>query len=129
MNLHIKTLKRDAATGMVKSIIWIANLGNDQVRVETRGEQILIPKDSGDPTFVPYSNITLDIALDWLKFSLGQSGLDAIKGDLEVELQSKTIPAVLQGNPWDVEELPIATTPVEAPLIQRRTRFPIGKVE
>lgn len=129
MNLHIKTLKRDTATGMVKSILWIASLGNDQVRVETRGEQVLIPKDSGDPTFVPYSSITLETALDWLKFSLGQDGLDAIKGDLEVDLQSKTIPAVLQGNPWDVEETYVLPPAQEAPLIQRRTNFPIGKVE
>ena len=131
MNLHIKNLKRHAETGVVTSILWVASLADPtgKVRVEVRGEKVLVPKDPSDPSFVPYQNITLDTAETWLKLSLGQDGLQNIEGELNALLKDKTAPAIVSGNPWDAEEKPAEPPLMEAPVIARRTRFPVPQSE
>ena len=126
MNLYIRSMKREAATGIVKSILWVASkISNDgKFRAETKGEQVLHPKQISDPSFIEYSNIDLETAEKWLRDSFGETGLKTTEEYLDAILAQKASESEIIGNPWELVANVVQTSAAPAQPM-RRTSFPI----
>jgi hypothetical protein len=128
MNLYIKSMKRDAATGIVKSILWVASKVSDgeKFRATAKGEQFLQQKQVNDPSFIAYSDISLDVAEKWLRDSFGESGLESMEEYLNAVLAQQASQSEVLGNPWQpVVDVAQTSTPPAQP--SRRTNFPIAQ--
>jgi hypothetical protein len=94
MNIYVKSLKRDAKTGLVTSILWAAIKNT----ASTKGEQFLPEKSIADVTFVPYKDIDEQTAKQWLLDSFGADGLLNIESYLNGVIADQA--NVIAGVPW-----------------------------
>lgn len=127
MDLLIDKLKRNAETGVVESIAWIATKTSTdgKVQVQTQGEQILAPKSPDDLDFVKYYEVTQDTADSWLRQSFKDSGLNSLDEYLSALLEQKVAPKFKEGVPWEQVRSTLTFEKTEPKTVDRQSRLSV----
>ena len=50
--------------------------------------------------YTAYSDITEDMAISWVKGSIGEEGVTAIEDSIAAQIAESKAPAVVSGTPW-----------------------------
>ena len=110
----IDTLGRDPATGRVTVAHWRARRVVGALTAESCGATELLPgpTDPNDPAFVPFSEITESLAIQWLLNALSApqhsgipgvpmpSQMDEIEAYLDARIAEQQTPPSVMGTPW-----------------------------
>lgn len=109
----IDTLGRDPATGRVTVAHWRARRVVGALTAESCGATELLPgpTDPNDPAFVPFSEITESLAIQWLLTALSapattvpggaeHTPLQEIEGYLDARIAEQLAPPSVMGTPW-----------------------------
>lgn len=68
---------------------------------------VTLEGDANDPNFVPYTDLTEELVIGWVKSTLGAESIAALEGQLQEELQGrideKNNPEFLEENPFAKE--------------------------
>lgn len=94
MQLNIVNAERDSATGAIKVLHWVATKTAGEHTASSYGTAAL-----GEPgeTFVPYEEVTQELATEWLG---GVMDLEATEAGLDTQLAALANPPVVSGLPW-----------------------------
>ena len=103
----IENLEREVETGLVTTIHWRIT-AEDQGRCNDAYGSIRIKGDAEAPGFIPYSEITQDIAIDWLKNRLQQlhqldptyRSPEQIEDEVSQSVRNIIVPKYKLGKPW-----------------------------
>lgn len=94
MEIKILNCFRIADDGVILKVLWQARLSkNDQTAVY-QDQLDLDYKNSNDPTFVEYDNLSEEQIADWVLNSYGPNVMKAIEQKLTNELEVKNKPLV-----------------------------------
>ena len=97
MELKITDMQRDASTGVVKNISWFAFVRDGNLQADDAGVVEVPFKDPTDQGFVPFDEITPEVAAHWVA---GVVDLQAVQQQLEAKVLELKAPTVLSGAPW-----------------------------
>jgi hypothetical protein len=100
---RIANLKRDQSTGLVFELSYL-------IMFELEGqkahyfETIPLQGDANDSTFIPFENLTEDVALSWAKSTIGADRIAEIEKNTKIALEEKIVAQnqsqFLDGVPW-----------------------------
>lgn len=102
-NWIICDTKRKPDTGLVFEVTYIINF-----KLENKEDRhvgfIELVGDANDPNFVPFSELTEELVLNWVQSEIGQEEITRIQTGIETRLQERIDreknPEFLQGLPW-----------------------------
>lgn len=97
---NIKNTKRQVASGLVTMVTMQLVAQQDDAVVEQEMDIVLRPKDSADPGFVPFEQLTKDQVTQWVHQSLTPEGVASAEAEISAKLQEKLSPPVMDGLPW-----------------------------
>jgi len=95
----IEQLERQLADGGVIVAHYRVFASEGDETVSAYGSLNLEPKPSS-PDFVPFENVTEEMAVDWVKEALTDVKIAQIEGQLAAVLDEKINPTTAQGMPW-----------------------------
>lgn len=109
----IDTLGRDPTTGRVTVAHWRARRVVEALIAESCGATELLPgpTDPNDPAFVPFSEITESLAIQWLLDALSapaptvpggaeHTPLQEVEAYLDARIAEQLAPPIATGTPW-----------------------------
>ena len=56
--------------------------------------------DPSSPSYVPYLDITEEMAIGWTKDSLGEEQVESIEASIAAQIEESKAPAISTGTPW-----------------------------
>ena len=85
---RIHNTKRRTSDGLILEVMYCctATLEED---IQRKVRTITLTGDSTSPDFIPFSDLTEDILLTWVKDSLGETAVTEIENILQSELQAR----------------------------------------
>jgi hypothetical protein len=99
MKWSIDSLKRDANSGVVLIAYWkVTNITSSGVN-ELSGSIELTPKLPSDPTFVLFEDISEELAIEWVKLTLGNDKVNAIENAVRLNVTDQKDTFAF-GVPW-----------------------------
>jgi hypothetical protein len=96
----IVQLERNTTDGLVITAHWQATLESEGRQARVYGSVTLPAKETTDPTFVPFEEITEEIAIQWVKNVLGEQTVAEYEESLESQLSALLNPPTQTGLPW-----------------------------
>lgn len=100
MQNKVTNLLRDTETNSVLMIYWQSTVTKDGKTLTEEFNSGLQPKLSSDPSFIPYENITEEIANQWLQEVLSGAMFENLEEQLLEQLDNQAPPAHANGLPW-----------------------------
>jgi hypothetical protein len=100
MEIKIVDLVRKSENGCFNMIYWQASLTKDGKTVVEDHNISLFPKETTDPSFVPFEQVTETLAMEWLKAAVSQEELDQTEQRLLDKIENEPNPAFINGMPW-----------------------------
>ena len=85
-------------TDVVTTVNWIC-VGTDGTYSGRLAGATGITYNPADP-FIPYSNLTNDIVIGWVKETLGIDGVASIQADIDGQISTQTNPQQNNPLPW-----------------------------
>jgi hypothetical protein len=108
MELKIKNLERDPSSGLVTSVHWIA-VKKDETEEFTSTystTQGMSYKDSSDPSFIPFDQLTESQVVGWIVGEVGEYFLEKLSMQMDADLEfQKSNKTVTTTPPWDNIEI------------------------
>lgn len=102
-NWTIVDVKRKPDTGLVFEVTYIMNFKLEN-KEDRRVGMVTLVGDASDPNFVPFSELTEEVVLNWVQSEMGQEEITRIQTEMETRLQERIDreknPEFLQGLPW-----------------------------
>ena len=99
----ILNLKRTPSNDLVIEVNYSITFKLEN-EIDKRFGAVTLEGDANDPNFVPYSDLTEEMVIGWVKSMLGSESISALESKLQEELQSiidkKNNPEFIQENPW-----------------------------
>jgi hypothetical protein len=106
INWRVTDLTRDLLDGYVKKVNYAAEIvykDDDEVTHSfVRSSELNFDRPE---TLIPYSDLTNDIVIGWIKGQLGEDNCKFIEDSLTKELNEQKFPTLGFGFPWPSEEL------------------------
>ena len=102
MKFTIIEMSRIIDGGIVTTLHWSAKKVSGEHQANTYGTFNLQEKSPSDDSFIPYENITEELAIEWLKDALGESAINAIETNLDFFISEQIKPKYASGLPWKV---------------------------
>ena len=96
----VERLDRQAIDGMVLTAHWRVTATDGQHSATAYGTIALPPTDPSTPNFVPYEQITKDLAIEWVKGSMGAEQVAAHECALQSQIDTQKAPVITSGTPW-----------------------------
>jgi hypothetical protein len=93
MQLTINQLNREASTGIITTVHWVASKTSGEHTASSYGS---VGLTAGD-TVIPFANVTEANVIAWLGTALDLTEMEA---SLDTQLAALATPAVLDGMPW-----------------------------
>ena len=94
---EVNTLKRELADGYVKNVVYrIKGIEDGKEKVRVTGEVELLKPNQ----LIPYSDLTHDTVIGWVKTKLGTDEVTAIEKSIEDEIALINKPVTEEGTPW-----------------------------
>ena len=94
---EVNTLKRELADGYVKKVVYrIKGIEDGKEKVRVTGEVELLKPNQ----LIPYSDLTPDTVIGWVKTKLGTDEVTAIEKSIEDEIALINKPVTEEGTPW-----------------------------
>ena len=94
----IPAMDSRTADGFVLTVHYDATATNEEFS-ETIYGSVSLPPDS--ELTVPYDEISEEIAVGWVKSTLGEEKVEEIETELGVRLAEQVTPTLVTGTPWD----------------------------
>ena len=95
----ISTLERNTSDNGVVVAHWrVIEVDGDHLG-SSYGTCSFTP-DAEAEGYTAYADITEDMAIDWVKESIGEEGVTAIEDSIAAQLAEKKAPAISVGTPW-----------------------------
>ena len=94
----IPAMESRTADGFVLTVHYDSAATNEHFTENIYGS-VSLPPDS--ELTVPYDEITEEIAVGWVKLTLGEEEVEKIETELGVRLDEKITPTLVIGTPWD----------------------------
>jgi hypothetical protein len=101
----VVTTESDVATGTCNVLHWTAIDGEVVNGVTHTGRIYGVENVSGNPDsegFIAYSDVTKDIAISWVKDSLGASKVTEVEAQVASQIDESKNPTVSYVNPWEM---------------------------
>lgn len=89
----IANLERQADTGLVTTVHWIATKEDGEAVASTYASMAVEPSDD----FIPFEQLTEENVIDWVKAGLD---LESLEAALDAQIAEQKAPTVLSGMPW-----------------------------
>ena len=89
----IANLERQADTGLVTVVHWIATKVDGEAVASTYASLIVEPGDD----FVPFEELTEEVVVGWVTEKLD---LESIESSLDAQITEQKTPSKLNGLPW-----------------------------
>jgi hypothetical protein len=102
MNLNITQLNRTLPDGCVTTIHWTATQTEDTFTASAYGSLGVPTKDSADPTFIPFDQLTEEQVKQWVLDSRGAEQVATLQANLDGQIKLQKHPTQASGLPWDV---------------------------
>lgn len=99
MNIKITDLVSRSEDGSVHMVFYEASITKDGKTVKLDQNISLFPKDSSDPSFIPYENLTEEKVIEWVLELLTEDGLQDIEDQLIAKL-NQPINTSMKKLPW-----------------------------
>ena len=96
----ISQLERSLPDGTVLTAHWRCTGVDGTYTGSTYSTQSFPAKDPSDPTFVPYEQITEELALTWLHAAMGAEQVQAYEDSLAQQIEKVKNPVSAVGTPW-----------------------------
>ena len=94
---EVNTLEREVADGYVKKVVYrIKGIEDGKEKVRVTGEVELLKPNQ----LIPYSDLTHDTVIGWVKTKLGTDEVTAIEKSIDDEVVLINTPATAVGKPW-----------------------------
>lgn len=100
MNWKIEQLERDLQTGLVTMAHWRVVKTEDDVTATAYGSAVLPARETTDPAFVPYENLTEVMVVGWVKDTLGEDVVQGVEAGVQADLDARRNPTTGAGVPW-----------------------------
>lgn len=78
----------------VAMVTWRLTATDGKNTVEV-GNNAQFPETESDPNFIPYSNLTQEIVLNWVKDQLGTDGVEFYKAKAQAQLDELAKPPLV----------------------------------
>ena len=99
----ISTLEHEISDGAVIVAHWRASdsevVGDVTYSGSSYGTCGFAP-DPSSPSYVPYADITEEMAIGWTKDSLGEEQVASIEASIAAQIEESKAPAISTGTPW-----------------------------
>ena len=96
----ISQLERSLPDGTVLTAHWRCSGIDGSYTGTVYGTQCFTAKDQSDPTFVPYEQITEEMALQWVHEAMGSEQVTAHEADVKLQIDNQKNPVSASGTPW-----------------------------
>ena len=99
----IATLEHEIADGAVIVAHWRASDSEVVDDVTYSGSSYGtcgFAPDPTSPSYVPYLDITEEMAIGWTKDSLGEEQVESIEASIAAQIEESKAPAISTGTPW-----------------------------
>jgi hypothetical protein len=99
----IATLEHEIADGAVIVAHWRASDSEVVDDVTYSGSSYGtcgFAPDPSSPSYVPYLDITEEMAIGWTKDSLGEEQVESIEASIAAQIEESKAPAISTGTPW-----------------------------
>lgn len=93
---NIANLERETADGFVFTAHYTA-AANDGTHVASMYSSIGLERPE---TLIPYSDLTKELVVSWVKDKLGTEQVESIEAALQVQLDEQHAPSKAAGVPW-----------------------------
>lgn len=100
VNYKIVQIERTLSDNVVTTLHWTANLVDGDYTAHSYGTIGLEVKDPSDPTFINFTDITEEDAIEWLKKEMGTEQVMALEANLIAQIEEKKNPVIASGLPW-----------------------------
>lgn len=100
MKILITNLESVLSNGCVHMIHWTASKKYKEFIAYEHGYVSLESKDSSDPTYIPYVNLTETDVINWFKQSVGSTYLESVEETLDNQIELYKNPTQFNGIPW-----------------------------
>jgi hypothetical protein len=97
---NIVELERHLVDGLVITAHWEATKHLEGASARFYGSVNLPPKESTDPTFVSFEELTPEIVIAWVKAALGEDIVAAYEAGLDAQISAQLNPTTASGLPW-----------------------------
>tara|TARA_R110000868_G_scaffold331873_2_gene592844 strand:+ start:92 stop:403 length:312 start_codon:yes stop_codon:yes gene_type:complete len=98
---QIKRMFRQADNDLVVRVRYrcTAEAEGNTASVEGR---VVLTGDANDPNFIPFANLTEEVAVGWVKDSLGAEEVAAVEAQAQAKLTpaAPSSPTTIPGLPW-----------------------------
>jgi hypothetical protein len=102
MKMKIAQFDRNPLEGLCTVAHWTATKQDGGYTAYAYGLIDLPAKDPSDPTFVPYEDITEELAVQWVEKVMGEEQVTNLEVSLAAQIEAQKNPVTATGVPWDV---------------------------
>lgn len=103
-NWTVSNLQRRLPDGIVTSVTYAISATDGTYGSSAYGNiPLLAPKEG--QTIIPYSELTPEITLDWVKSNLGEERVEKIEEALTTRITEQRTPSTGDGVPWAATEV------------------------
>ena len=95
----VETLDRLTADGIVYQVHYTIAAADDTYQTGGYGSMGL-DTPAEDYTVVPYSDLTEEVVIGWVKAKLGEEQVSSIEAALQSKLDELRAPSTATGTPW-----------------------------
>ena len=103
MDWKIIKTESDSETGIVEMATYKCSKSEEEHYAEVIGDIYLL-ENPDSPTVpespVPYSDLTEEVVLEWVKDKIGESNVKNIEDRVQEIIGLKKSPAIVEGLPW-----------------------------
>jgi hypothetical protein len=100
MNIQIAQLDRTLPDGCVQTIHWVASQTEDTFTASAYGSLGVSAKDSSDPTFIQFDDLTEAEVKQWVLDTMGEEQVAALQANLDGQIEAQKNPVQASGLPW-----------------------------
>jgi len=100
MEMNIAQLNRNLPSGLVTTVHWTASKTDGDFTGYSYGSIGLAAKDSADPTFIAYEDLTKDQVIEWVKEAMGAEQVAALEAAIDGQIEAQKNPVTAAGVPW-----------------------------
>lgn len=97
---RINQLERQLPSGLVYIAHWTCSAVEGEYSGSVYGTQGLEATDPESSTFVPYEDITEELALEWLFDAMQEEQVQAHEANVLSQIEAKKNPVTSSGLPW-----------------------------
>jgi len=100
MNWQISSLDRTLPDGCVTTAHWRVSKTDGTASGSVYGTISLPHKDSHEPDFIPYDQLTEAQVVQWVKDEMGANQVSAYEAAVQGKIDAQVNPTTASGTPW-----------------------------